>query len=469
MNRETVDRPASAPTQRSRAAARGAFLGFVVDNVDIYLPVVVLTPALAYFLPPDLDPATRGLVISWIFVATLIARPLGALIFGRLADVIGRKRSTVIAITGFGVGTLLIAVLPGYEQWGTAAIAILIVLRFVDGVFLGGEYSGANVLAMEESPPGKRGIVGGLIQSGSPIAFVILTALTLVVFQIAPPGGLDSAYTQWGWRVLFVFGSVLAFVFVLYYRSHVQESSVWQKAEKKPRSSRAAIKAPALRGFVQIFVLMTGLWFLLNTVTAVLPVVLKSKLALSSGQIASVQLVMFALLAFVLPLGGALSQLLGRRRYMAITAGLALVVGTATYYLLIHTTPGSLGLAMLWASAVTAFVVAPWACVVPYLTESFRTEHRGLGYGLGYSLAVVIPAFYATYQLWLSRWLPTDDTVLVLVVLGALLVLVGALKGVETKDVNLDDTDADRTEIDSVEHPRSSQVPVPLTANGTPS
>lgn len=459
-------RPASTP--RSRAATRGAFLGFVVDNFDIYLPVVVLTPALAYFLPPDLDPATRGLVISWIFVATLIARPLGALIFGRLADVIGRKRSTVIAITGFGVGTLLIAVLPGYEQWGFAAIITLVVLRFIDGVFLGGEYSGANVLAMEESPPAKRGIVGGLIQSGSPIAFVLLTALTLVVFQIAPTGGLDSAYTQWGWRVLFVIGSVLAFVFVFYYKSHVQESSLWQKVDKKASSSRESHTGPALRGFIKIFVLMTGLWFLLNAITAVMPGLIKSRLGFSSSQIVSVQLVTFVLLAFVLPLGGALSQRLGRRRYMIITAGLALIVGTATYYLLIHATPGSVGQATVWASMATAFIVAPWACVVPYLTESFRTEHRGLGYGLGYSLAVVIPAFYATYQLWLGRWLPTHDTVLVLVVVGALLVLIGAVAGVETKDVDLNDA-ADRSETTSDDQTHSPQVTGLLSTNGTAS
>lgn len=445
MNIPATNTPAQglASTKRSRAAAQGAFLGFIVDNVDIYLPVVVLTPALAYFVPPTMDPATRALVISWIFVATLVARPLGALIFGHLADRIGRKRSTMIAIAGFGVGTLLIAVLPGYQQWGTAAIVVLVVLRFVDGVFLGGEYSGANVLAMEESPPAKRGLVGGLIQSGSPIAFVILTGLTLLMFQISPTGGVDSAYSQWGWRVLFVFGSMLAFIFVYYYKSHVQESSVWQKSEGS-RATRAPLTANALRGFVQIFVLMTGLWFLLNTITAVMPLVMRSQLLLTNSQIAAVQLVMFAALAVVLPLGGALSQLLGRRRYLTVTGVLALLIGSGTYFLLIHTAPRNAGLAILWASAATVFAVAPWACVVPYLTESFRTEHRGLGYGLGYSLAVVIPSFYATYQLWLTNWFPTSDTVLALVAVGAVLVIIGALAGKETKDVNLDDSATNR-------------------------
>src|SRR5919107_1303584 len=123
---------------RAKHAIRGAWFGFFVDMFDIYLPIVVLAPALAYFVPPDLDTTTKAVVSGTIFAATLLGRPIGSVIFGHFADSIGRRRTTIISVSGFGVVTLLIALLPGYQQWGLAAVILLIVLRLVDGVFLGG-------------------------------------------------------------------------------------------------------------------------------------------------------------------------------------------------------------------------------------------------------------------------------------------------------------------------------------------
>lgn len=110
-----------------------------------------------------------------IFVATLLARPLGALVFGHYADSIGRKRTTIVAAVGFGTATLLLALMPGYQQWGWAAIIIFILLRFVAGFFIGGQYTSANPLAMEYSPKQKRGFYAGLIQSGYPLAYMTVS------------------------------------------------------------------------------------------------------------------------------------------------------------------------------------------------------------------------------------------------------------------------------------------------------
>jgi len=112
-----------------------------VDLFAIYLPIVVLAPAIGYFLSPDLGTSAIALVSGSIFAATLVGRPLGAAIFGHFADTIRRKRTAELSVIGFGVATLLIGLLPGYEQWGIVAVILLIVLRFVDGIFLGGEYT----------------------------------------------------------------------------------------------------------------------------------------------------------------------------------------------------------------------------------------------------------------------------------------------------------------------------------------
>ena len=163
---------------------------------DIYLPIVVLAPALIYFVPPDLDTTTTAVVSGTIFAATLLGRPVGSVIFGHFADSIGRKRTTIISVSGFGVITLLMALLPGYEQWGLAAVILLIVLRLVDGVFLGGEYTSANPLAMEYSPKEKRGLYAGIIQSGYPLAFAAISAITAVLLFLLPADGLNSPYVQ---------------------------------------------------------------------------------------------------------------------------------------------------------------------------------------------------------------------------------------------------------------------------------
>src|SRR5438067_35764 len=105
-------------TPRGKSALRGAFVGFFVDMFDIYLPIVVLAPALIYFVAPEVGTVAKSVISGSIFAATLIGRPIGSFIFGHFADVIGRRSTAIIAATGFGVTTLLMALLPGYRQWG---------------------------------------------------------------------------------------------------------------------------------------------------------------------------------------------------------------------------------------------------------------------------------------------------------------------------------------------------------------
>ena len=127
-------RDADRATKRS---LRSGILAFYVDQFDIYLPVLVLAPIGAYFEPMGLDPTTASVLSAMVFAATLIARPIGAAIFGNFADTAGRKRSTIVAMTGFGVITLLIALIPGTATIGGWSIGLLIGLRFLNGISSG--------------------------------------------------------------------------------------------------------------------------------------------------------------------------------------------------------------------------------------------------------------------------------------------------------------------------------------------
>src|SRR5262249_39796248 len=156
--------------EKTERAVRGAWFGFFVDMFDIYLPVVVLAPAIKYFVSPELSDSATSLVTGMIFASTLVGRPVGALIFGHYADRLGRKNATLVSVSGFGILTVMIGCLPGYATWGVASVVLFIALRFIVGVFVGGEYTAASPLAMEYSPKSRRAANSARIMTGFPIA-----------------------------------------------------------------------------------------------------------------------------------------------------------------------------------------------------------------------------------------------------------------------------------------------------------
>ncbi len=422
---------------RAKHAIRGAWFGFFVDMFDIYLPIVVLAPALIYFVPPDLDATTTAVVSGTIFAATLLGRPIGSVIFGHFADSIGRKRTTIISVSGFGVITGLMALLPGYQQWGLAAVILLIVLRLVDGVFLGGEYTSANPLAMEYSPKEKRGFYSAFIMSGYPLAYAAISLITMGLLFWLPAGDINSPYVQWGWRIPFVIGSLLAFALVFYYVYLVDESEIFQESGGGGSPLRQLFtERENLLSFLQVFVLMTGFWLTLQTVAAILPGLLGSQVGLSKTNTTITLVISNVVLVGGYIASGVISQRVGRRAFL-ITYGLvAAVGGTFLYYLLLSAPPQNLFLVILLTTAITLLVVSCWGITTAYINERFQTGIRASAFGIGYSLAVVLPALYAYYQAGLATFMPFEYTVLVLLVIGALLMVAGAVWGPETKDVD---------------------------------
>ena len=428
-----------ALTPQARRAIWGAFIGFFVDNYDIFLPVIALAPAITYFIPGTLDPTTAAVASAMIFATTLIGRPLGALIFGHFADTLGRKRTTVVAVSGFGVITLLIALLPGYERWGTAVIFIFIALRLIDGVFLGGEYTSANPLAMEHCPKSKRGFYGAMIQSAASVGTAAISLVTLAVLLVLPAGDLTSPYVQWGWRIPFLVGAIMAFALAYYYQYSVEESEVWKKADQVAHTEspiKALFRDENLRSFLQVFVVMSGFWLLLNASLAVMPGLLATQMGVRGVSLTFALVIAYVVLAVVYVMGGAISQRIGRQAYLMAASAVSAVFGTFFYYLLLNTVPGNTPMITLLTTITTVLVVAPGALGTVYINERFRTGVRASGFGLGYSLAIVLPAFYVFYQAGLAHFMPFNYTVLVLVIVGALLIFAGAAWGPETKDVD---------------------------------
>ncbi len=429
---------------RAKSAIRGAWLGFFVDMFDIYLPIVVLQPALIYFVSPSMPAITASIVGASIFAATLLGRPIGSFVFGHFADVVGRRRTTIIAVTGFGVCTLLMALLPGYEQLGIAAVIIFIALRLVDGVFLGGEYTSANPLAMEYSPQERRGFYSAVIMTGYPLAFAAISAVTTVLLFLLPAGDINSPYVQWGWRIPFLIGAALAFALAIYYARSVSESEIFEESGGSGAPLRALFSGQNLWNFLQVFVLMTGFWFTLQTVSAILPGLLGNPVGLSKTNVTITLVVSNVVLAGGYVAAGVISQRTGRRPFLIAMGAIMAVAGTFLYYLLLSAPPQSLLLVILLTTIFTLLIVSPWGLTTAYINERFQTSVRASAFGIGYSLAVVIPSFYAYYQAGLASFMPFEYTVLVLVAIGGLLIVAGAVWGPETKDVDFraDEEDA---------------------------
>lgn len=418
-----------------RHAQRGAFFGFFVDMFDIYLPVIALAPALKYFVSADLSASTRAIVAGLIFASTLVGRPVGALVFGRFADLSGRKNATVVAVSGFGILTLVLGAMPGYQTWGVASVVVFVLLRFVIGIFVGGEYTGASPLAMEYSPKEKRGLNSGLIMTGFPLAYVAVALITLVMLQLAPAGGLDSAYVQWGWRIPFFIGGLLALGFVVYYIRRVKESELFEKG-KSGSPVKELFSGDNRRNFIQVFVLMTGFWLSLNCVAAVLPELLTSRIGLTQTQNTLTLVIAYVVVAGGYIVAAASSQRTGRRPFLIACGAAAGGIGTIVYAVLLATRPSSLAVVILLVTVIAVLVVSNWGLTTAYINERFHTGVRATGFGLGYSLAVVIPSFYAFFQEGLATVMPSDWTVLPLLVIGGALISVGAAMGPETKNVD---------------------------------
>lgn len=439
--------PVGAPMSgRSRRAARGAFFGFAVDYYDIYLPVVALAPAIHYFQPASLSGSLETTLFFLTFAFTLVGRPIGSAIFGGLSDRIGRRRSTLIAVAGFTVATLLMAALPGYETWGYGGLAALMFLRLVGGIFMGGEYTSANPLALETCPREKRGIVGAVIAGAYPIGYIAISLVTLPLLELMPAGGIDSAYVQWGWRIPFVIGGLLGIAFFWYFYRTVEESTVWKNATAA--TDGAVEKPPFLQLFagdnarrlLQVFILMSGLWFAVQSIVSPMSGLLISSLGQEPKSV-TVALLFANVFLFAGYVGyGVLGQRFGRRRVLILAGIATATVSAACFFSAIHTLGTGGGLAGAIAVYTVGLVVAigPYGVATVYLLEAFPTRVRASGYGVAFSFSLVIPSFYSFYMLWLENLMPYEYTPLVLLALGGVLTAVGALLGPETKDVDFD-------------------------------
>ncbi len=205
--------------------AFASFIGTAIEFYDFYIYGLAVAMVIGPVFFPGSDPAAQALNAFLTFGIAFIARPFGALLFGHFGDRIGRKATLVASLLVMGASTTLIGVLPGYDLIGWAAPALLCLLRFGQGIGLGGEWGGAALLAAEYAPQGKRGWFGMFPQLGPPVGFFFAVGSFLLLSQLLD----DAQFRAWGWRIPFLASAVLVIV-GLYVRLKLAETPVFLKA-----------------------------------------------------------------------------------------------------------------------------------------------------------------------------------------------------------------------------------------------
>ncbi|MEV4901198.1 MFS transporter [Citricoccus sp. NPDC055426] len=447
----------AAMPPEGKAALRAGVVGNWIDNIHVFLPVTALAPAMLVLAGPAATASTGALII----VAMLFGRPVGGIVFGRISDRLGRTRTTRIAIAGTAVCALAIAAMPTHELLGAGTVALILALRFLGGIFVAGEYSAAIPLAMEWSTGKRRGLMSGLILSMAPWAQATIAFSVAGLLALIGP----EHYAAWGWRLLFVLGAALSLGMFVYYRRQVADAPVFHRSRDAAANSSAAPNAtstsgePAAAGgrpasglgslltgrwakaFWQVFLLMTGLWLLTYSTVLLLTERLSTDSALDPAAVPVVIGLASVAQAIVMAVAGHLSTFTGRRRLFVLWGLVAALAGPVVWWLAVTTS--AFLLAAVFAAVLQVITVSAYGPVSAYLSERFPTEVRSTGYGMGYSLSLVVPALYPFYLPLIEPALGRHGSVMVLVGLGGLLLALGGALGPRLAPRDLvDDLDA---------------------------
>jgi metabolite-proton symporter len=342
---------------------------------------------------------TAGTILSYsTFAVGFVARPVGGLIFGHFGDKFGRKRALVTALILMGVGTTAIGLMPGYATIGILAPILLVTLRFLQGVCIGGQWGGAVLLATESAPSEKRGFYGSFAQIGVPVAVLISN----IIFLIIAASLGDGALVAWAWRIPFLL-SVLLIGLGLYIQlkledtpafRHLQEYREQHQSEEERREAEEAAGSPVwevLRAYPKEIALAAGAFIAINANFYMLITYILDYATAEVGLPQSTVLtaVLISSVAGLMAIAGfaALSDVIGRRiPYMAGAVLLGLWVLFAFWPLVDSGNPGALVLALVLGQVFLSMMYGPQAA---FYSEMFTTKVRYSGASMGYQIGSV--------------------------------------------------------------------------------
>ncbi|MDB2504650.1 MHS family MFS transporter [Gammaproteobacteria bacterium] len=431
-----------------RKVALTALAGTSIEWYDffLYATAAALVFPSAFF--PGSDP-TIGLVLSFgTFAFGFIARPLGGIIFGHFGDRVGRKKTLVIALWMMGISSTLIGLLPTYATIGVAAPIILCLLRFAQGLAIGGQWGGAMLLVTESAPADKRGYYGAYAQAGAPVGVILAN----IAFILISSSISEEAFMDWGWRVPFI-SSVLLIGISMYVQLHMEDTAAFKELQaiKEKRDAQSPVKIVRRSPIIEALIKYP------------------KRIALAAGAFLSIQVAFYILIGFVLAYGGDANGAAIPRDTMlfAVLIASAIQVPTQFWAASYSDRHGRRGIFMLGAvlTGVWAFALFPlidtgefWLVVLgisgglaflglmygpqaAFFTELFSTEVRYSGASLGYQIGAIVGGAFAP-TIATILWIEYDIVWVSVYIAGASLLSLIAVKMLtETYQSSLSDVD----------------------------
>ena len=380
--------------------AFASFIGTAIEFYDFYIYAMAAALVIGPVFFPGGDSAAQSLDAFLTFGIAFVARPLGAMVFGHFGDRVGRKATLAATLLVMGLCTLLIGLLPGYETLGVWAPAALCLLRFGQGLGLGGEWGGAALLATENAPAGKRGWYGMFPQLGPPVGFLLATASFLVLTLCLS----EAEFHAWGWRIPFLLSALLVAV-GLYVRVRLAETPAFAAA----RQQHATLKLPLwtllhtqLKPVLLGALAMVVCYSLFYTATVFCLSYGTTALHIPRTQFLAMLCVAVCWMAVATPLSAKASDRWGRRPVLLVAAVAAIVAGFLLAPMLGSGSTMLIALFLCFSLFVMGAGFAPMGALLP---ELFPVAVRYSGAGMAYQLGGILGASLAPYisQLLVTR------------------------------------------------------------------
>ncbi|MDC4650497.1 MHS family MFS transporter [Acinetobacter baumannii] len=383
----------AAPVVATNSKTRVLFASLVGTTIEFFDFYIYATAAVIIF-PHLFFPASSGsaavLQSLATFAIAFIARPIGAALFGHLGDRIGRKATLVAALLTMGISTVCIGLLPTYAQIGIVAPLLLALCRLGQGLGLGGEWSGAVLLATENAPEGKRAWYGMFPQLGAPIGFILATGSFLLLSAAIP----EQAFMQWGWRIPFIASAVLVIV-GLYIRLKLHETPAFQKVLDKQKEVNIPFKEVVTKHTGKLILgtiaaICTFVVFYLTTVFALNWGT--TKLGYARGEFLELQL--FATLCFAafIPLSAIFAEKFGRK---ATSIGVCIAAAIFGLFFSSMLESGNTLIVFLFLCTGLSIMGLTYGPIGTVLSEIFPTSVRYTGSALTFNLAGIFGASFA--------------------------------------------------------------------------
>ena len=388
-----------ATSWQARNAIVASVLGWSLDLFDLFILLYVAPVVGALFFPSSVPTLSLAAVYA-SFAVTLLMRPVGSAIFGHYADVHGRKNAMLVAIVGVGISTAAFGLLPTIAQAGFIAPVLFLVLRLVQGIFVGGVVASTHTIGTEWASPNWRGAMSGLVGGGGAGIGALLASFAFLVMSSIFPG---DAFAVWGWRCMF-FAGLLSSLLGWFIFNNLEESPFFKEQEKRKAAgtitaTRAPVKMLFSSGYRNILLLNLlitfggGAGYYLTS--GYLPSFLKVVNGISNS-VSSLILMGASVVALISAIIiGTLSDLIGRKKTFLLVGACMAVLLPVCYLGLAKATDTTA--ITLYALAIAFLGNAGYAPILIFLNERFPTEIRasgtGLSWNIGFALGGMMPTF----------------------------------------------------------------------------